>query len=71
MEALGVEPVHPTKGGQFDVFDALPRALSGTPDQLALVGGVDGLGQRIVVRVADAANRRCGSKVAQFLAIAN
>ena len=71
MEALGVEPMHPTESGQFDVFDALPRAVFGTPDQLTLVGGVDGLGQRVVVRVADAANRRCGSKFTQFLAIAN
>ena len=47
MEALGVEPVHSTEGGQLDVLDDLPRALSGSSDQFALVGGVDRLGQCI------------------------
>ena len=49
MQALGVEPVHPTQGRQFDVFDGLPRALSVPSDQFALVGGVDRLCQGVVV----------------------
>ena len=30
VEALGVVPVHPRQGGQFDVVDGAPRALVGS-----------------------------------------
>jgi hypothetical protein len=51
-----VEPVDPFERGIFDSFEAAPRS---TPvDHLGLVEAVDGLGQSVVVAVADAANRR-------------
>ena len=55
VEAAGVVPVDPAEGGQLDVFDGLPRSRwAGPADQLGLVEPVDGLGQGVVVGVADA-----------------
>ena len=34
MESLGVVPVHPAQGGEFDVVDAAPRALVGSAEIL-------------------------------------
>jgi hypothetical protein len=49
VEAGGVVPVHPPEGGQFDVFDGLPRAGAGrSVDQLGLVVSVDRLGEGVV-----------------------
>ena len=71
VQPLRVEPVDPREGGQLDVVDVAPRPLSGSSDELALVGGVDRLGQRVVVRVADASDGRNGSEFVEVLAIAN
>jgi hypothetical protein len=49
-----VEPVHPFERGELDGFDGPPWSTS--MDELRLVKAVDGLGQRIVVAVADAAD---------------
>ena len=47
VEPDGVEPGHPAEGGELDVVDGLPRALSGAADQLGLVERVDGFGQSV------------------------
>jgi hypothetical protein len=53
-EAVVVEPVDPFEGGELDRFEAAPGA---TPmDHLGFVKAVDGLGEGIVVAVADAAD---------------
>ena len=50
VQAGGVVPVHPAQGGEFDVFDGLPRLLAGgSADQLGLVVAVDRLGQGVGV----------------------
>jgi hypothetical protein len=53
VEAFGVEPVDPSERRELDVLDAAPGALSGPADGLGLVVSVDGLGERVVVAVAD------------------
>jgi len=51
-----VEPVDPLEGSEFDRFGTSPWA---TPvDHLGLEQTVDRFGERIVVAVSDAANRR-------------
>jgi hypothetical protein len=49
-----VEPVHPFERGELDGFEGPPWSTS--MDELCLVKAVDGLGERIVVAVADAAD---------------
>ena len=49
-----VEPVHPFERGELDGFEGPPWSTS--MDELRLVKAVDGLGERIVVAVADAAD---------------
>jgi hypothetical protein len=34
VEALGVVPVHPGEGGEFDVVDAAPRSCGGAAEQM-------------------------------------
>ena len=51
MEPLGVEPVNPVEGGEFDGIDVAPRALA--VDHFVLVETVDGLGQGVVIGVGD------------------
>ena len=53
-QASVVEPVDPFEGGYLDRFEAAPRAAS--MDHLGLVEAVDGLGQRVVVGITDAAD---------------
>ena len=49
MQAAGVVPVDPAEGGQFDVFDRLPRPAAGGPvDQLGFVVAVDRLGEGVI-----------------------
>ena len=55
-QALIIEPVHPFEGGVFDGLERSPRAAP--VDRLGLVEAVDRFGQRVVVAVADAADRR-------------
>lgn len=55
-----VEPVHPFKGGELDGREAAPRAA--TVDHLGLEQA-DRLGERVAVRVADAADRRLDTRL--------
>ncbi len=50
-----IEPVDPLERRVLDVVDVAPRPAP--PDHLGLVQAVDGLGERVVVRVADRADR--------------
>jgi hypothetical protein len=50
-----VEPVDPFQCCELDGFERPPRATS--MDDLGLVKAIDGLGERVVIRVADAADR--------------
>ncbi len=49
MDALGVPPVHPSQGGEFDIVDGAPWPLAGSADQLGLEQRVDAFGEGIVV----------------------
>jgi len=69
VEPRGVEPGDPPERGQLDVVDGAPRAL--LADQLGLVERVDGLGQRVVVAVADRADRGQRAELGQPLAVPN
>ncbi len=69
VEAFGVEPVDPLQGGQLDLVDVAPRASPA--DQLGLVETVDRLGERIVVGVRDAADRRSGADLVEAFGVAN
>ena len=51
-----IEPVHPLEGCELDGLEAAPRSLP--MDDLSLVESVDRFGQRVVVRVANAADGR-------------
>lgn len=51
-----LKPVHPLEGWEFDGFDVTPWSTS--MDDLRLVEAIDRLGEDIVVRVAEAADRR-------------
>lgn len=44
---LGVEPVDPSEGGEFDGVDVAPWSLS--VDQFVLVKTVHGLGEGVIV----------------------
>jgi len=57
VEALGVVPVHPRQGGEFDVVDGAPGTRGGAADQLGLVEADHGLGQGVVVGIPDRADR--------------
>jgi hypothetical protein len=56
QQALRVEPRHPFQRGVFDVVEAAPGATA--VDHFRLVQPDHRLGQRVVIRVADAAHRR-------------
>ena len=60
-----VEPVDPFEGGEFEVVEAAPGAF--VADKFGLVEAVDGLGERIVVAVADAADRGLDPGLGQAL----
>jgi len=62
-----VEPVDPFQGRELDGFERPPRPAP--MNDLGLVKSVDGLGQSIVVAVADAAYRRLDTGVGQALGI--
>ncbi len=49
VEALGVVPVDPAQGGEFDVVDGAPWPLAGSADEFGLVEAVDAFGEGIVV----------------------
>jgi hypothetical protein len=64
-----VEPVHPFEGGELDRLDAAPGT---TPaDHLGLEQADDGLGEGIIVAVADTADGRLDAGLGQVLGIAD
>src|SRR6202162_3667356 len=67
QQSAMVEPVDPFQGGELDGFE---RAPGPTPvDYLGLVEAVDGLGQGVVVAVADAADGRLDPGFGQALGV--
>src|SRR5690606_30456896 len=64
-----VEPVDPLERGELDILEVAPRPVRA--DQLRLVEPVDRLGESVVVRVADAADRGCDPRLRQPLGVAN
>src|SRR5680860_657042 len=71
VQALMIEPVHPPEGGQLDVVDTSPGALSGPTDQLRLVQRVGGFGQRVVVAVPDRSDRGDRAELGESFAVAD
>jgi hypothetical protein len=71
VEAGGVVSVDPAEGGEFDVLDGLPASLAATANELGLVKPVEGLGQGVVVGMADAADRGRRPQFGEALAVAN
>jgi hypothetical protein len=65
QQPLVVEPVDPLERGELDRLEFAPRPSS--PDDLGFVESVDRLGERIVVAVADAADRWFDARVFQAL----
>ena len=51
-----VEPINPNEGGVLDLVEIAPGAT--VMDDLGFVESDDGFGERVVVRVADATDRR-------------
>ncbi len=56
VRALGVEPLHPVRGGHLDLVDIAPGALP--VDELVLKRPDRRLGQRVVQRIANRSDRR-------------
>ena len=55
QQASVIEPFYPFQRGEFHGLEAVPRPAA--VNDLGLVKPVDGLGERVVVAVADAADR--------------
>lgn len=66
-QAAVIEPVDPFQRGVFDCVHGFPRAFP--PDDFSLVESVDGFGERIVITVTDAADRRLEACFCQTLCI--
>lgn len=64
-----VEPIDPFQRGELDLFEISPGPVPA--DDLGLVETVDRLGQGVVVRVSDAANRALDAGLSQPLGVAN
>ena len=62
-----IEPVDPFERGELDGLESSPR--SAPPDHFGLVEPVDRLGERIVVRVADAADRGLDAGLGEALGV--
>lgn len=62
-----IEPVDPFERGELDGFEAAP--WSPPVDDLGLVETVDGFRERVVVAVADTADRRLDPGLGQALGI--
>jgi hypothetical protein len=72
VQALGVVPVHPTEGGEFDLLDGPLRPLVGRPaNELGLVVAVHGFGEGVVEAVADGPDRGDRADLREPLAVAN
>ena len=67
-QPAGVEPVDPFEGGEFDSLEAPP--WSAPVAHLGLEQAVDRLSQRVVVRVADAADRGLDARLGEPLGVA-
>src|SRR4051794_9396159 len=63
--------VHPSERSEFDVLDGLPRSLAWPADEFGLVEAVDGLGERVVVAVADRSDRWLRAELREALAVAD
>jgi hypothetical protein len=68
-EAVVVEPPDPLQGGEFDVLQAPPWALSA--NDLGFEEADHALGQGVVVGIAPAADGRLDSRFGQSLGITN
>ena len=67
MQSCVVEPVDPFQGGELDVGERLPGSFAA--DLFGLEQADRGLGQGVVERVADAADRRLDAVVVEGLAV--
>ena len=68
-QAAIVEPTHPVEGGEFHGTDVSPRPAP--TDRLGLERADDGLGEGIVVGIADAADGGLNACRGQALGMAN
>lgn len=69
MESLHVVPVHPPEGRELD---GSPGARAcGSTDDFGRVVAVDGLGEGIVIAIADGPDRRCRADLSESFAVAN
>ena len=68
-EPLGIEPIDPFERCKLHVLQRAPRAAA--PNHLRLEEPDDRLGQGIVIRIADAADRRFDAGLGQALGVAN
>ena len=68
-EAAVVVPVHPVEGGVLDRLERAPRAAP--PDHLGLEQADDGLSQRVVVRITNAADGGLDTNLEQALGVPN
>src|SRR3982751_1384512 len=64
-----VEPVDPFEGSQLDSLEGAP--WSTTMNQLCLVKTINGLGQRVVIRITDTADRWLDPCCRQSLCVLN
>jgi tryptophanyl-tRNA synthetase len=73
VQPAGVVPVDPAQGGQFEVVDGFPGlgVACWAADQLGLVVAVDGLGQSVVVGVADGPDRGNSADLGEPFAVAD
>lgn len=72
VEALGVVPMHPSEGRELEVLDRLPRARTGrAADEFCLVVAIHGLGQGVVVAVADGPDRGRRADLGEAFAVAD
>ena len=66
VEALLVEPVHPRQRGELELVDVVPVPRSvGAMDALRVVEPVGGLGERVVERIGDGADRGAGADLVE------
>jgi hypothetical protein len=68
-EALRVESGDPLQGCGLHVIEAFPRPPP--MYHLRLVQPNDGLGERIVIRIARAADVRCGGRIGRAVGVAH
>jgi|GEM_PF-5250297 len=69
QNGVSIKPVNPLKCGVFKIIESLPGFH--VPDDLGLVGSVDGSCQGIVVGIAHRTDRGCYACLSQTFAIGN